>query len=111
LTDDGFKFVLLDTPTQVHIILKKFIEQQPPTIIVELIKLIFNLALAQYEATYKLKTKTQEIINIVKQDFDQMGLVEFVEYEQTGKSKKEYEYFYITKLMQSFLLTQIGSKD
>lgn len=65
----------------------------------ELITLIFNLALSEYEQTYKLRTKNYEIKRIVTEDFAQMGLVEFT---------VEKDKFYITKLMQSFLLTQIG---
>jgi hypothetical protein len=70
--------VLLDTPTQVHIVLKKYvkyIEKTSQVQIEKLITLIFNLALTQYESTYKLRTKDQEINEIVKEDFEQMGLI------------------------------------
>ena len=82
--------------------LRKYIEQvlvKNEKIAVELITLIFNLALSEYEQTYKLRTKNSEIKRIVNEDFAQMGLVEFT---------IEKDKFYITKLMQSFLLTQIG---
>ena len=72
LTDDGFRYVLLDTPTQVHIVLRKYIEQvmlKNDRIAVELITLIFNLALSEYEQTYKLRTKSSEIKRIVNEDF------------------------------------------
>lgn len=70
--------MLLDTPTQVHIVLKKYvkyIEKTSQVQIEKLITLIFNLALTQYESTYKLRTKDQEINEIVKEDFEQMGLI------------------------------------
>lgn len=38
-------------------------------IAVELITLIFNLALSEYEQTYKLRTKSSEIKRIVNEDF------------------------------------------
>jgi len=51
LTNVGFTYVLLDTPTQVHTVLRKYveyIEATVPDITVELIKLIFNLALSEF---------------------------------------------------------------
>jgi hypothetical protein len=94
LTDDGFRYVLLDTPTQVHLILRKYIEQvqqKNEKVVVELIKLIFNLALAEYEQTYKLRTKNDVVRRILTEDFEKMGLVEF--------TIQEKDKFYITKLM------------
>lgn len=101
--------MLLDTPTQVHLVLRKFIEyiqskesQENPNITVDLIKLIFNLALSEFNQAYKLHTNVSEVVKkIVTQNFEQMGLIEFT---QEDRSK-----FYITKHMQSFLLTQTGN--
>ena len=63
---------------------------------VELIKLIFNLALSDYDQAYKLRSSHDGIIKIVRETFEQMGLVEFTSYDK--------DKFYVTKLMQSFLL-------
>ena len=50
---------------------------------------------------YKLR-REGDLQRSVKRDFEQMGLVEFIDDEHDDK-------FYITKLMQSFLLTQVGN--
>lgn len=100
LTNVGFHYVLLDTPTQVHMILRKYIEYVQstcPEITVDLIKLIFNLALSEFNQAYKLRSNNSEIQRIISLDFEQLGLVEFT----IGDPEK----FYITKFMQSFLLT------
>ena len=70
LTNDGFHYVLLDTPTQVHIVLRKFIEQSDPSTTVDLIKLIFNLTLSKFNQVYKLRHKTEEITRIVQENFE-----------------------------------------
>ena len=84
--------MLLDTPTQVHIVLKKYvkyIEKTSQVNIELLITLIFNLALAQFDYTYKykymdadkkdkdykakkeeIKKIVDEINNLVIKDFD-----------------------------------------
>ena len=54
LTSDGFHFVLLDPPTQVHIVLRKYIEftikyRGEAGLLSYLIKLIFNLALSEFD--------------------------------------------------------------
>ena len=55
LTNIGFHYILLDTPTQVHIMLRKFVEfvqasyPQYPEIAVNFLKLIFNMASADCE--------------------------------------------------------------
>ena len=114
LTADGFRFVLLDTPTQVHTMLRKYIERTVHDsgraggafsgLTVELIKLIFNLALSEFDQVYKLRNPSEQggLKKAVKRDFEQMGLVEFIDEENDDK-------FFITKLMQSFLLTQVGN--
>jgi hypothetical protein len=65
LTSTGFHYVLLDTPTQVHIILRKYIEYiqnkfkdlNNSFITIELIKVIFNFALSEFNKVYKLRNK------------------------------------------------------
>jgi len=65
LTSTGFHYVLLDTPTQVHIILRKYIEYiqnkfkdlNNSFITIELIKVIFNFALSEFNKVYKLRSK------------------------------------------------------
>ena len=103
LTNIGFHYVLLDTPTQVHTILRKYMEYKQkmcPRVTTELIKIIFNFALSEYNKSYKMRSNDGDIAKIVRDDFAQLGLVEFT---QSDPNK-----FYITKFMQSFLLTQIG---
>ena len=72
---------------------------------IELIKLILNLALSEWNQVYKLRTveekDVQRAMDQVKQDFEQMGLFEYI--------NEQKEKFYITKLMQSFLLTSVGN--
>ena len=106
LADIGFQFVLLDAPSQVHIILTNFVEyvyNQDPPLAVELTKLIFNLALSDFDQAYKLRSNNEIIISIVRESFEQMGLVEFTTYDP--------DKFYVTQLMQSFLLSEIGSQS
>lgn len=62
LTNEGFHFVLQDTPTQVHKILQKYIifiqnDFKDDNVTVELIKLIFNLALSEFKRPYSLKLR------------------------------------------------------
>ena len=116
LTSEGFHFVLQDTPTQVHMILRKYIEfmlkeYNTSELKIELIKLILNLALSEWNKVYKLKTfedndkqlqrDVQKAMDQVKDDFESMGLFEYIDDHK--------EKFYITKLMQSFLLTSVGN--
>ena len=111
LTNEGFHFVLQDTPTQVHKVLQKYIlfiqnKYKDEAMVVMVIKLIFNLALSEFNRSYKLRGSESgqgDKIQSMTWDFEQMGLVEF--------SKVEKGKFYITKLMQSFLLTQIGNSS
>ena len=68
LTADGFHFVLLDMPTQVHIILRKYIEFTIENLAEKtrhnqqnyLLKLIFNLALSEFSKVYKLRSADLE---------------------------------------------------
>ena len=55
----------------------------------------------------EIKKIVDEINNLVIKDFDQMGLLQFAINEDNEAS----DYFYITKLMQSFLLTQVGGNE
>lgn len=66
--------------------------------VVELIKVILNFALSEDNKTYKLRSNVSNIIRIIKEDFEQLGLVEFTNVDPSK--------FYITKYMKSFLLTQ-----
>mmetsp|Transcript_11697 Transcript_11697/g.19749 ORF Transcript_11697/g.19749 Transcript_11697/m.19749 type:complete len:126 (+) Transcript_11697:723-1100(+) len=99
LTSFGFHYVLQDTPTQVHIILRKFLEyvsdsarfENSQEMIVELIQLIFNLTLSKFNQAYTLRSKNQELHRVVKQNFEQMGLVEF--------SLADKDLFFTTPLM------------
>mmetsp|Transcript_4470 Transcript_4470/g.6660 ORF Transcript_4470/g.6660 Transcript_4470/m.6660 type:complete len:273 (+) Transcript_4470:418-1236(+) len=103
LTSQGFNYVLLDTPSQVHELLRKFIEfieGKFPDKTVELLQLVFNLSLAKYHQAYMAKT-SPEVYKILREQFEQMGLIEFFEQDK----------FCITKLMQSFLLTQTGGDE
>lgn len=68
-----------------------------------MLKLIFNLALSEFTQAYKLRSSSNEIRRIVSEDLEQLGLVEF--------TSSDPEKFYITKFMQSFLLTQIGEES
>ena len=64
LTNVGFHYVLLDTPSQVHIVLRKYIEYiqaTSPDITVELLKLIFNMALSEFNQAYKLRSNSELI--------------------------------------------------
>lgn len=73
LADIGFQFVLLDAPSQVHIILTNFVEfvyNQDPPLAVELTKLIFNLALSDFDQAYKLRSNNEMIISIVRESFE-----------------------------------------
>ena len=63
-------------------------------VIVKLLKLIFNMALSEFNRSYALRENDVEgIID----DFNNIGLVE--------QSSEDRRYFYITKLMHSFLQT------
>jgi hypothetical protein len=104
LSSSGFQYVLMDTPSQVHIILNSYLEyiqRINAALAVDLIKIIFNLAISEEGRSYKLRNSNLHITAILKQDFEQLGLVEF---SQSDDSK-----FYITKYMQSFLHTQVGT--
>lgn len=104
LSSSGFQYVLMDTPSQVHIILSSYLEyiqRINSALAVDLIKVIFNLAISEDCRSYKLRNCSGHIAAILKQDFEQLGLVEF---SQTDDSK-----FYITKYMQSFLHSHVGS--
>ena len=96
LTSDGFHFVLLDMPTQVHMILRKYIEYMLSTagdcqeLKIELIKLILNLALSEWNQVYKLRVTTPQMQR-VKDDFEAMGLFDYID-DQRDK-------FYITRLL------------
>lgn len=77
LSSQGFHYVLLDTPTQVHLILQNFIkfiherekrererrerEMQvvETDITVELIKIILNFALSEPDKAYKLRSNNE----------------------------------------------------
>ena len=106
LTSEGFNFVLLDTPQQVHMILKKLVElvfSKYRQSIVEVLQLVFNLLLAKFNQTYKIRRSKEsqdahEAQSLVKTIIEAVGLVDF----------EDKERFRITKLMQAFLLTQKG---
>lgn len=66
LTNVGFHYVLLDTPTQVHFILQNYLEvklKENKDLIVKLIIMIFNFALSQNNKSYKLREETLSLIN------------------------------------------------
>lgn len=84
----------MDSPSQVHAILKNYIsyiQAVKPHLTVELVKIIFNLALSVDNKAYKLRSSNEEIIAIIEGDFEHLGLVEFT---NTDKTK-----FFITKYM------------
>lgn len=60
-------------------------------------KIIFNLVLSEDNKAYKLRSNNDQLIKIISEDFEHLGLVEFTNTDPTK--------FYITKYMQSFLLT------
>ena len=80
---------------------------------IELIKLILNLALSEWNKVYKLKTfedddkqlqrDVQDAMNQVKDDFESMGLFEYIDDKDekfydvahTETSRKLCEYFII----------------
>jgi transcription initiation factor TFIIH subunit 4 len=70
---------------------------------VELLKIIFNLTLSEDNKAYKLRSSDPTIVNIIQEDFQHLGLVEFTNHDPTK--------FYITKYMQSFLLTRLGTNQ
>ena len=75
-----------------HILTKEKEGSLEPGITVELIKLIFNLALSEFNQAYKLHTTARGTIRqIVRQNFEQMGLIEF--------TLQDPDKFYITKYM------------
>lgn len=94
----------------IEFMLKQWTDRQELKI--ELIKLILNLALSEWNKVYRLRTfedkhdkqledGVRDAMNKVKDDFATLGLFEFID--------DRCEKFYITKLMQSFLLTSVGN--
>lgn len=86
--------------------LRKYVEHIQwtfPNITVDLLKLIFNLVLSQSSQAYKLRSSSPEITHILRGDFEQLGLVEF--------TQSDPDKFYVTKFMQSFLLSQLDTHE
>jgi len=52
-------------------------QKKCPKVTAELIKIIFNFALSEYNKSYKLRSSDDDIVSIVRHDFEQLGLVEF----------------------------------
>lgn len=95
LTVDGFKFMLEDISTQVHILLLNYIrmKRSDPNVL----KLIFQLILSNNKSYRIIGDENEmnfEFVTQILMDLKQIGLIYM-------KKKKR---FYITELMRCFLL-------
>lgn len=93
LTVDGFRFILEDISSQIHILLLNYIKMKKSS--PHTLQLIFQLIMSS-ESSYKINESTnvdnQMIINILM-ELKQIGLVYL----------KKMKRFYVTRLMRSFL--------
>lgn len=95
LTDVGFRFMLEDISTQIHILLLNYIKMKRSD--PKVLKLIFQLILSN-NRSYKIigdeKEMNFEAVNKILAELKQIGLI----YQRKKKR------FYITQLMRCFLL-------
>ena len=105
LTANGFSFILLDTSSQVHQILLAYLKRlkkqvQSKANLIQMLKLIFNLALTETGVWYKIQKDSPSYLYGCLKDLHQLGLV------TVKKPHKSSSKFCVNGLMHSFLTSR-----